>query len=265
MSRSAAPWPAGAPCWVDCQVDDPARAAAFYAGLLGWGFGEHDAATDGYLTASLDGAKAAGIGPKASGAGMPSVWHTYFAVDDVDAAAASVAATGGTVLMMPFNVGTSGRMAMAADPRGATFGLWRGTGLPGADVTHRCGAYGWSELRTPDTGRAARFYEWLFGWAFADASPPADDAWLFIPGGTGAPGGVVRFDPAAGAGAGGASWAVGFLVADLGTALGRVDELGGVAPPEGRDGPRGREALVAGACGETFLLVEPGGPPGARP
>ena len=168
MSRSAAPWPAGAPCWVDCQVDDPARAAAFYAGLLGWGFGEHDAATDGYLTASLDGAKAAGIGPKASGAGMPSVWHTYFAVDDVDAAAASVAATGGTVLMMPFNVGTSGRMAMAADPRGATFGLWRGTGLPGADVTHRCGAYGWSELRTPDTGRAARFYEWLFGWAFAD-------------------------------------------------------------------------------------------------
>lgn len=259
MAPSGAPWPAGAPCWVDCQVDDPARAAAFYAGLLGWRFDEHAAATDGYITASLDGGKAAGIGPKPPRAGMPSVWHTYFAVDDVDDAARSVAATGGTVLMTPFDVGSSGRMAMAADPLGATFGLWRGTGLPGADVTHRVGAYAWSELRTPDPGRAARFYEWLLGWTFADADAAADGTWLFAPAGADAPAGAVRGDPALEPGAGRAAWAVGFRVDDVQGALGRVEALGGVAPPQGRDGPAGREALVAGPCGETFLLVEPAG------
>lgn len=29
-------WPQGTPCWVDCQVDDPARAREFYGPLFGW-------------------------------------------------------------------------------------------------------------------------------------------------------------------------------------------------------------------------------------
>jgi len=54
---------------------------------------------------------------------MPPFWMTYFGVDDVDAAAKSVVATGGTVKSGPFHIPDVGRIAIIEDPAGAMVGL----------------------------------------------------------------------------------------------------------------------------------------------
>ena len=82
-------WPEGAPCWVDCQVDDPAAAGKFYSELLGWDILGSPPEAGGYLMGMKDNRAAAGIGPKPPmGGPMPCVWTTYFASDDADATVA---------------------------------------------------------------------------------------------------------------------------------------------------------------------------------
>jgi len=49
-------------------------------------------------------------------------WMVYFAVDDAEAAVEQVTAAGGTVCVAPFDA-PSGRVAVVADPDGATFGV----------------------------------------------------------------------------------------------------------------------------------------------
>src|SRR5882762_2220626 len=103
-------WPQGTPCWVDCQVDDPAKAGEFYADLFGWEIMNSPAEAGGYLMAMHNGRPAAGIGPKPEGRPMPSTWTTYFAADSADDIAGKVTAAGGRVVMEPFDVMDVGRM-----------------------------------------------------------------------------------------------------------------------------------------------------------
>jgi predicted enzyme related to lactoylglutathione lyase len=56
--------------------------------------------------------------------GIPAHWSIYFGAEDVDAAAAKVAELGGKVFVEPFDIPV-GRMAVAADPQGAMFNLFR--------------------------------------------------------------------------------------------------------------------------------------------
>ncbi|WP_249359626.1 hypothetical protein [Nocardia cyriacigeorgica] len=48
-------WPEGTPCWVDCQVDDVARARTFYADLFGWEIADSPQQAGGYLIALRNG------------------------------------------------------------------------------------------------------------------------------------------------------------------------------------------------------------------
>ncbi len=101
-TREASPrtYPAGVPCWIDTEPQDPGAAQAFYGGLFGWTF--HDAmpaeAPGYYLIAQLDGADVGAIGmPSAE----PNAWHTYVKVDDAQVAADAVREAGGTVPTPP--------------------------------------------------------------------------------------------------------------------------------------------------------------------
>ena len=53
---------------------------------------------------------------------IPPVWFAYVEVDDVDARVAKIAAAGGKVLKPPFDIPDVGRIAILADPTGATLG-----------------------------------------------------------------------------------------------------------------------------------------------
>jgi predicted enzyme related to lactoylglutathione lyase len=121
-------YPEGVPCWVDTEQPDVDGARHFYATLFGWTFSDAVPADapGTYLIASLDGAVVAAIGPPQGDA--PVEWNTYIAVDDADAAAASVPAAGGSVTLEPVDAGPGGRLAACVDPRGARFRLWQRDG-----------------------------------------------------------------------------------------------------------------------------------------
>ncbi len=61
------------------------------------------------------------------------------------------------------DVGTVGRMLVAADPAGAVFGVWQPLDFFGAQVVNEPGALTWNELNTTDTDAAGRFYHQAVG------------------------------------------------------------------------------------------------------
>lgn len=58
--------------------------------------------------------------------GAPAKWNFYFRVGDVDAAAETVRAKGGQVIMGPMDVPGGERIIVGVDPQGASFGLVSG-------------------------------------------------------------------------------------------------------------------------------------------
>ncbi len=113
--------------WNELVTRDVEGAKAYYGATCGWAFetmpvpgGDGD-----YTVASLGDTMVAGIADM-SGMdleGVPAHWLTYFAVDDVDAAAGAAEAAGARVRRWPFDIGTVGRIAMIEDPTGAVMGL----------------------------------------------------------------------------------------------------------------------------------------------
>ncbi|MEZ5255612.1 MAG: hypothetical protein R2705_01565 [Ilumatobacteraceae bacterium] len=84
------------PCWYELTTSDLTSAREFYANVAGWAIA--DAGMEGFtylLAAAADGGQVAGMSEMAGGDGPPPSWLVYFTADDVDAAAASVAADGG--------------------------------------------------------------------------------------------------------------------------------------------------------------------------
>ena len=166
---------AGTPNWIDLQTSDPAGAKQFYAELFGWSFDDRpvdDANSVFYSMAQLRGHDVGAIAPLPDDQAVPGVpphWNSYVAVDDVDAAVATVVPAGGTVLAPPFDIFDSGRMAVVQDPTGAVLQLWQAKEHIGATLVNEPGTFCWSELITPDIPAAAAFYKALFGWE-ADTS-----------------------------------------------------------------------------------------------
>ena len=113
----------GTPSWVDLQTTDQDAAKQFYTALFGWSYDDNPMPGGGgvYAMATLNGETVAAIAPMPPAApqGMPPMWNTYIAVDDVDAAVAKVGPAGGKVLMPPTDIGDAGRVAVVMDPTGA--------------------------------------------------------------------------------------------------------------------------------------------------
>ncbi|MEV4344950.1 VOC family protein [Actinoplanes sp. NPDC049596] len=155
----------GTPSWVDLGTADLAGAERFYTELFGW-----TAEVSGeYITFLRNGLPVAGAGPL-YGAGQPTAWSTYIGTDDADAVAARVAATGGKVLVPPFDVTDQGRMAAFLDPGGAPFSVWQPWAMRGAELFDVPGALTWNELNTRDIDSATAFYQAVFGWQYRNSA-----------------------------------------------------------------------------------------------
>src|SRR3954466_8497696 len=180
MPTRDTPWPNGTPCWVDYGAADIEAAKAFYADLLGWSFTGGEPEYGGYLTATVKGEQAAGMGPQQDPSDPPR-WTTYFATDDADATAARIREAGGTVLVEPMDVGPMGRMAIALDPQGNPCGLWQAGQHTGVRIYNEPGALVWNEAAVDDPGAAREFDRRVF--VFLSAGVPGAGGYTpFAPG-----------------------------------------------------------------------------------
>jgi predicted enzyme related to lactoylglutathione lyase len=73
------------------------------------------------------------------------------------------------VLMEPDDVGDSGRMAVCADPAGASFCLWQAKAHRGAAIVNEPGSLNFNDLHTRDIEGASAFYGAVFGWELLGA------------------------------------------------------------------------------------------------
>jgi predicted enzyme related to lactoylglutathione lyase len=156
----------GVPCWVDTSQPDPEAATKFYGGLFGWEF--EDVMPAGseakYFIGRLAGKDVAAVGSIPEGAPEMAMWNTYIWVDSADETAAKVRDAGGSVVMEPFDVGGSGRMAVCADPEGATFCVWQAKDNRGAQLVNDPGTLNFNNLNTRDAEGAKRFYGSVLDW-----------------------------------------------------------------------------------------------------
>jgi uncharacterized protein len=264
----------GVPCWIDSTQPDPDAAMAFYGGLFGWEF--EDAAPPGapssYFIARLPGGDVAAIGPRPEGAPETAVWNTYVWVEDADETAGRVRAAGGTVIAEPREVGDSGRVAIFADPDGASFFVWQAGQHRGAAVVNEPGSLNFNDLHTRDLEAAKSFYGAVFGWDVIDVGG-GFTAWA-LPGygdfleerrpgmrqGLKEMGAPERFEDVVASVAQigddepdtPAHWSLTFAVDDADAVAARAAELGGrvIVPPF--DAPWVRMTIVEDPQGATF-------------
>jgi uncharacterized protein len=116
----------GALCWNELSTNDVKKALEFYTALFGWSSEDFD----GMYTIVRVGDKSNGgirpIGEEQQG--MPPNWLAYFAVENCDESAARAGELGGNAFVGPMDVPVAegSRIAVIADPQGASFGIFSG-------------------------------------------------------------------------------------------------------------------------------------------
>src|SRR5262249_13963925 len=128
----------------ELAAEDFGRATAFYAALLGWQLDDWPPQAGRFVVCLAGGKVVAGIGSHVDPA-TPAGWMTYLATADLDRTAARITGAGGRVVNEPEDVGDFGRVAVAADPAGAMFGLWQAGTHPGITLASEPGAVAWNE------------------------------------------------------------------------------------------------------------------------
>jgi uncharacterized protein len=96
---------------------------AFYRAVFGYDYQDVSEGGFRYAMLMVDGREVGGIGQhSADFPAAPAAWWTYFAVDDTDAAVATVAALGGSIVQ-PIRDSPYGRIGVVADNQGAVFSV----------------------------------------------------------------------------------------------------------------------------------------------
>ncbi len=268
----------GVPCWVDTSQPDPEAAVAFYGVLFSWQF--ENVMPPGsevpYFIGRIRGGDVAAVSSTPPGGPPIATWNTYIWVDSADETAAKATSAGGTVLMEPYDVLDSGRIAMLADPEGASFALWQAKQHKGARIVNEHGSLNFNGLNTRDPEAAKPFYKDVFGWGTLSMGPGA--AMWTLPGygdaleaanpglrdGMAAMGAPAEFADVVAAitplGEDRANvpphWDVTFAVDDADATASKAAELGGtvVVPPF--DAPWVRMTVIADPGGATFIASQ---------
>ena len=248
MPTRDTPWPNGTPCWVDLATPDVDAARSFYASVLGWTYADTGPEGGGYLLCFRNGRLAAGLGPRMDPADPPG-WTTYFAADDADAVAARVTEAGGTLFVPPMDVGDAGRMAIAGDPQGHTFGLWQGGTTTGAQIVNEPGSLVWNEAAVDDPAAAREFYTAVFDFSWEEVAGMAGYS-TFGTGGEEPLGGLGGMTPGLPRG-----WSTCFSVASCDEAVASVRAGGGAVLLPAEDTEFGRFAVVADRWGASFSVM----------
>jgi predicted enzyme related to lactoylglutathione lyase len=155
--------------WYDAMTTDMKAAEPFYRTAVGWEINDSGMPGQTYSILSAGGAMVGGLMPipdDARAMGVQPAWMGYIGVDDVDDYAKRVKAAGGSIMREPTDIPGVGRFAVAADPHGAGFYLFKPNTdqAPTQPPMGTAGQVGWRELHAGDGVAAFAFYSGLFGW-----------------------------------------------------------------------------------------------------
>ncbi|TNE46081.1 MAG: VOC family protein [Deltaproteobacteria bacterium] len=247
----------GNPNWVDLSAHNGEEAAKWYGQLFGWTCEKQETGDPSrpYWMFTLNGETVAGMGQTSEemkAAGVPPMWNSYFAVDDVDAIVEKAQTLGGRVLVPPMDVMEAGRMAWVTDAEGAAIGLWQANQHIGSTITEDPNTWCWNELDTHDPDKAKAFYEGLFGWTFktSESSPT-----LMIYNQDKEIAHTLTIQPSWGDNIP-AHWSVYFTVADIDEGCKAVEASGGTIMVPTTQIPVGYFAMVMDPQGALFYLFE---------
>lgn len=244
----------GTPCWVDLMTTDPEAAKPFYGQLFGWTYDDVPMPQGpAYSMAVKDGVVAAIARqpPEMAAEGVPPMWNTYLAVDDVDEVAARVEPAGGKLLVAPFDVMDAGRMAVVTDSTGAAVGLWQARGHIGATRVNEPGTMCWNQLLTDNEYAAVTFYQRVLGLTTSTMEIGGAPHTVFVSGAdtvagiAAAPPGVPNH------------WHVYFAVEDASAAAQHATELGGTVLTGPMDTSIGTRAILRDPQGGAFGIFTP--------
>lgn len=157
--------------WYDAMTSDLKAAETFYKAVIGWNMVDAGMPDRKYTLLSAGAVMVGGLMPVPEGVDAKPCWFGYIGVDDVDEYAARVVKAGGAIHREPSDIPNVGRFAMAADPHGAVFILFKGTGseAPASPAPGTPGHTGWHELHAGNMESDFAFYASLFGWTKAEA------------------------------------------------------------------------------------------------
>lgn len=232
--------PHGSFIWYELMSPDPDASKAFYDAVVGWDIEPAPSGEMDYrMIHRANGGNAGGVmrlTDEMRGHGALPKWLGYIGVDDVDAAVAAVAASGGKTLMPAWDVEGIGRIAMVTDPQGCPLYLMKPIHPAGAsdgtsDVfsPDAMGRVGWNELATPDQPAALNFYGRLFGIVDAGRMPMGEMGdYVFLKHHDVPVGAVMRQQPGQPAG-----WMFVFRVPSVAASAKAIEQGGGtiIRPP----------------------------------
>ena len=168
--------------WFDLNTTDKAAATTFYSSLFPWVIKELDKG-DGYTSLTNNDQSFGGMEELRGGATVPH-WLGYIDVDELDARVEKLTRLGGRVLAPAMDIPDVGRIAVLADPSGATFALYQAVGDHAGEwepSRDKPGDIGWAEVTATDLEQAKGFYGEGFGWRVGETmeTPGGDYCMLY--------------------------------------------------------------------------------------
>ena len=153
--------------WHDLMTTNPSEAAAFYPKVISWKPQpwQQDASYTMWMAKRGPVGGLTKLPDEDVRTGAPPNWLIYVGSEDVDATIDAARMRGAQLLRDAREIPTVGRIAVLADPQGATFALYS-PASPSSNIEGeiRPGDFSWHELATTDHEAALRFYQELFGW-----------------------------------------------------------------------------------------------------
>jgi predicted enzyme related to lactoylglutathione lyase len=245
--------PLGAPCWIDLTSSDLERAQDFYSTVFGWTFEDQGPALGGYILASKNGHRVAGMGANVPQWPFPDGWSTYFHTADINASVSASTAAGASLRFKPMQLPATGVMSAATDPSGAEFRLWQPLEARAYELIGEPGSPVWHQLTTRDYRAAIDFYCEVFGWRTEQLSDTDEFRYTTVTFGDQQLLGVL--DGANIMPEGMASqWEIFFGVEDVDKTLHVMTDNGGAVLRPAEDTPYGRLAAAADATGVMVNL-----------
>lgn len=239
-------------CWTGILSTDLDQAAAFYPAVLGWNLAEVPMGDDTAKMFENNGRGALHLAePPAKG--IPSHWHHYFKVDDVDAALKKAVACGGTE-MTPATDIPPGRFAVVAAPSGASFSLFHEAD-PEGSTNHEDapGEIHWNELHSTDLDRDLKWLQEAFDLTANRMEMPDGPYYVLKQGEAMTGGAMAATNPQAPS-----MWLSWVHVEDVEETRNKVLKEGGSAHTEVMEVPQvGRMAVVADPTGGVFGIITP--------